>query len=476
MNNFYEICKPTINLLHEKTTMNSLYTTFWDKCLNIIRDNVNETSFSTWFEPIIPIKYENNVFTIQVPSQFFYEYIEAQYADLLKSTLNRVIAPNTKLVYRVVVDNNNKKNGTTDVPGTEKAPFQGKKKIGVPEFDSYLNFNYHFDNFVEGDCNRLPRTAGINIASQPGKTIFNPLFIYGKSGVGKTHLANAIGLKTKELHPQKKVLYVSANLFQLQYTEASRNNQINDFLNFYQLIDVLIIDDIHELGEGKKVSTQNTFFHIFNHLHQSGKQLIITCDKKPAELEGLEDRLLTRFKWGLSAEIEKPDFETRKAILLSKTERDGLKIPDNVLSFIAEHITDSIRDLEGAIISLIAQSTMNQKVINLDLAKKVVRNLVNVTEKKHTIKNIRDLVCEYFKIPVESLQSSSRKREVVQARHIAMYFSKQLTQESLTSIGNSIGKRNHATVIHACKTVKDLMDTDKTFRGNVLEIEKKLTF
>jgi chromosomal replication initiator protein len=239
---------------------------------------------------------------------------------------------------------------------------------------------------------------------------------------------------------------------------------------------VLIIDDIHELGEGKKVSTQNTFFHIFNHLHQSGKQLIITCDKKPAELEGLEDRLLTRFKWGLSAEIEKPDFETRKAILLSKTERDGLKIPDNVLSFIAEHITDSIRDLEGAIISLIAQSTMNKKVINLDLAKKVVRNLVNVTEKKHTVKNIRDLVCEYFKIPVESLQSSSRKREVVQARHIAMYFSKQLTQESLTTIGNSIGKRNHATVIHACKTVKDLMDTDKTFRGNVLEIEKKLTF
>ena len=454
--------------------MNSNCTTLWNKCLEVIKDNVNSTSFETWFEPIIPIKYEDKVFTIQVPSQFFYEYLEEKYADLLKSTLFRIVAPNTKLVYRVIVDKDNKKNGSTDVLGSARGTFQGKKKIGVPEFDSYLNYNYNFDNFIEGDCNRLPRTAGINIASQPGKTIFNPLFIYGKSGVGKTHLANAIGLKTKELHPQKKVLYVSANLFQLQYTEASMNNQTNDFLNFYQMVDVLIIDDIQELGEGKKVSTQNTFFHIFNHLHQSGKQLILTCDKKPAELEGLEDRLLTRFKWGLSAEIEQPDFETRILILKSKVEKDGLRVPDAVISYIAENITDNIRDLEGTMISLIAQSTMNQKVINIDLAKKVVRNLVTITEKKHTIKNIRDLVCEYFKLPTESLLSKSRKREVVQARQIAMYFSKQLTKESLTTIGNTIGQRNHATVLHACKTVKDLIETDKIFRGSVEEIERKL--
>ncbi|MBP5259911.1 MAG: chromosomal replication initiator protein DnaA [Paludibacteraceae bacterium] len=440
----------------------------WKECLKVISDNVDQTCYDTWFAPIVPFKYEKEVLTIQVPSRFFYEYLDSKFSELMRVTLSCVFGPNTYLKYRVVVDS--EANGTMDEPAGKVAV----SKKAVSEFDSHLNAEYDFDNFIEGACNKLPRTAGINIASQPGKTAFNPLFIYGKSGVGKTHLANAIGLKTKELHPQKKVLYVSANLFQLQYTEALRTGHANEFLNFYQMVDVLIVDDVHEFGEGKKQATQNAFFSIFNYLHQMGKQLIFTCDKKPAELEGFEPRLLSRFQWGLTAEMTSPDVETRKSILRQLVAKDGLSIPANVIDYLAEHITENVRSLEGAVISLIAQSTINQRPVNLELAKQVVGNLVHVTEKQHTVLSIRDVVCDYFKIPVESLLSSSRKREIVQARQIAMYFSKQLTKDSLTTIGTTIGNRNHATVLHACKTVKDLIDTDKYFRSNVEDIERKL--
>ncbi|MEE0973205.1 MAG: chromosomal replication initiator protein DnaA [Paludibacteraceae bacterium] len=452
--------------------MNEKLTQLWDDCLAVIKDNVDIDVFDTWFAPIEPIRYQDNVLTILVPSQFYYEYLEEQYADLLSTTLTRICGKHTKLMYRVLVDQGNKRGGTADMIGLDK--HVERKKSGSSNFDSNLNNKLTFDNFVEGECNKLTRTAGINIASQPGKTIFNPLFIYGKSGVGKTHLANAIGLKTKELHPQKRILYVSANLFQLQYTEASRNGQTNDFLNFYQTVDVLIIDDIQEFGEGKKTSTQNTFFHIFNHLHQSGKQLILTCDKKPAELDGLEERLLNRFKWGLSAELEVPDFTTRKAILQQKAEKDGLRLPESIINYIAEHVNDNVRNLEGTIISLIAQSTLNQRVINLDLAKKVVSNLVGTTENKQSIKSIVDTVCKYFGVTTEQMQSASRKREIVQARQIAMFFANKLTEETLTTIGTTIGNRNHATVLHACKTVSDLAETDKQFRRCVEELEEQL--
>ena len=452
--------------------MNENLTQIWNDCLAVIKDNVDIDAFDTWFSPIEPISYQNDVLTIMVPSQFYYEYIDEQYAGLLSTTLSRICGRHTKLMYRVVVDQAIKRGGTTDMVGLDKH-IERKKNQGS-DFESNLNYKLTFNNFVEGECNKLTRTAGINIASQPGKTIFNPLFIYGKSGVGKTHLANAIGIKTKELHPQKRILYVSANLFQLQYTEASRNGQTNDFLNFYQTVDVLIIDDIQEFGEGKKTATQNTFFHIFNHLHQSGKQLILTCDKKPAELEGLEERLLNRFKWGLSAELESPDFATRKSILQQKAEKDGLKLPENIINYIAEHVTDNVRNLEGTIISLIAQSTLNQRTINLDLAKKVVSNLVGTNEEKQNIPSILNAVCQYFGITSEQLQSASRKREIVQARQVAMYFASKLTEETLTTIGTTIGKRNHATVLHACKTVSDLIDTDKHFRHSIEELEQKL--
>lgn len=449
--------------------MSAEITPQWNQCLAIIRDNIDEQAYDKWFEPIKPLKYIDNTLTIEVPSPFFPELLEQNFAKLIRYTLNKVYGESTKLMYRCTVDQENKKGGYTDVSGTNRA---NDTKITANSFASNLNQRYSFSTFIEGDCNKLPRTAGINIASQPGKNIFNPLFIYGKSGVGKTHLANAIGLKVLELHPQKRVLFISSSLFQLQYTEAARTNQVNDFINYYQSLDVLIVDDIQEFGEGNKKQTQNIFFQIFNHLQQTGKQLVFTCDKKPAELDGMEDRLLTRFKCGLSAEIELPDFDTRKAILKANIEKDGLKISDNVINYIAENVTGSIRDLEGTIISIVAQSTMNQRNINIELAKKVISNIVASSQKNLSVAEIRDMVCDFYGVSLESLLSESRKREIVQARQVAMYFAKIKTKDSLTTIGTTIGKRNHATVLHACKTVQDLIDTDKSFRSSIEELNR----
>lgn len=456
----------------------------WNGCLNIISDNISEASFNTWFAPIVPVKFENKVFVLQVPSQFFVEYIEEKYIDLLRMTLARVAGGGTRLEYRVLID---KSSGMgTQIPSAEEQPkpkqFGNKtqsntiispyQRMQLPEIDPQLNASYNFNSLVEGKSNKLARTAGISIANDPGKTVFNPLFVYGKSGVGKTHLGNAIGVMTKQLHPEKRVLYVSANTFQIQYTDAVRNNTQNDFLNFYQTIDVLIMDDIQEFAS--KTGTQNTFFHIFNHLHQTGKQLILTSDRSPLDMTGLEQRLLTRFKWGLSAEIEKPDFELRKSILKSKIYREGLDIPENVVDYIAENVVDNVRDLEGVLISLLAHSTLTNMPIDIKLAEKIISRIVNITPKITTIEQIRDVVCDYFKLSVDAISTKSRKLEVVQARQIAMYFSKQLTKNSLSTIGDFIGQRDHATVLHACKKVMDLMDSDKHFRRSVEEIEERL--
>ena len=455
----------------------------WNSCLKIIKDNINEASFNTWFSPIVPVMYENKVFVLQVPSQFFVEYIEEKYIDLLRMTLTRVAGSGTKLEYRVLID---KSSGTgTQIPSTaEQKPKQfgsnsaqstfvsPYQRLQLPELDPQLNPSFNFNSLIEGKSNKLARTAGLSISNDPGKTIFNPLFVYGKSGVGKTHLVNAIGVMTKQLHPEKRVLYVSANTFQIQYTDAVRNNTQNDFLNFYQTIDVLLIDDIQEFSG--KTGTQNTFFHIFNHLHQTGKQLVLTADRSPLEMVGIEQRLLTRFKWGLSAEIEKPDFELRKSILKSKIYRDGLEIPENVVDFIAENVVDNVRDLEGVLISLLAHSTLTNMPIDISLAERVISRIVSITPKVMSIEFIRDTVCDFFKLSVDAISTKSRKLEVVQARQIAMYLSKNLTKNSLSTIGNYIGQRDHATVLHACKKVMDLMDTDKHFKKNVEEIEERL--
>ena len=461
------------------------YEQLWNECLNIIHDNIPEVSYKTWFAPIQALSYQDNIFVIQVPSQFFVEYIEEKYIDLLGMTLARVVGRGTRLEYKVLIDKTSgvgtqipssnetyKPADTVSKTNVEKAivsPYQRKQ---LPDIDPQLNLSYNFDSLIEGKSNQLARTAGVSIANNPGKTAFNPLFVYGVSGVGKTHLANAIGVMSKKESADKRILYVSANTFLIQYTDAVRNNSQNDFLNFYQTIDVLIMDDIQEFAG--KTATQNTFFHIFNHLHQTGKQLILTADRSPMQMEGMEPRLLTRFKWGLSCEIEKPDFELRKNILKNKIYRDGLEIPEEVVDFIAENVTDNVRDLEGVLVSLLAHSTLTNKPIDIELAQKITSRIVTITPKVNTMEKIRQVVCDYFKLSVEAISTKSRKLEVVQARQVAMYFSKRLTKNSLSAIGNYIGQRDHATVLHACKKVEDLIETDKFFRQNVLEIEEKL--
>ena len=466
----------------------------WNNCLNVIKDNVPSISFRTWFEPIVPLKLENDILTIQVPSPFFYEYLEEQYIDILKKVIKKELGPDAKLEYNVVMQNNsysNSKPYTVKFPAknnreirntpvsvpldnsenTIKNPFviPGLKKLDI---DPRLNPENSFENFIEGECNRLARSAGYAVSKNPGGTAFNPLLIYGESGLGKTHLAQAIGIEVKELFSEKTVLYVNANKFQTQFVDAIRNNNKNDFLHFYQMIDVLIIDDVHEFAGKEK--TQDTFFHIFNHLHQSGKQLILTSDKPPVELQGMESRLLSRFKWGLSADLQAPDFETRMAILKKKTYNDGIELPEEVLEYISTHISDNIRELEGALISLLAQSTLNKKEITLDLTKEMIDKLIKSTKREISIDYIQKVVCNYYNIGIDQLQSKTRKREIVQARQVAMFFSKTLTKSSLATIGSQIGGKDHATVLHACKTVNNLIETDKRFRIQVDEIEKKL--
>ncbi|MBE0677333.1 MAG: chromosomal replication initiator protein DnaA [Bacteroidales bacterium] len=474
--------------------MNKSHDEVWNNCLEIIRDIIPSASFKTWFEPIVPLRLEKNILTIQVPSPFFYEYLEEQYIDILRKTLRREIGNEAKLEYNIIMENSAYANGkpyTVRYPSRNKTDLQNKP-MQVPfevtqpairnpfiipgikklHFDPRLNPDYSFANFIEGECNRLARSAGIAVGNNPGGTAFNPLMIYGDSGLGKTHLVQAIGILVKEKFPDKTVLYVNANKFQTQFVESIRNNNKNDFLHFYQMIDVLIIDDVHEFAGKEK--TQDTFFHIFNHLHQSGKQLILTCDKPPVELQGMEQRLLSRFKWGLLADLQKPDFETRLAILRKKAYNDGIELPDEIFEFLAENIASNIRELESGLISLYAQSTLNRKEVTLELARQMVDRLVNTQRREITIDYIQKVVCEYYKIPVDLMQGKTRKREIVQARQVSMYFSKSLTKASLASIGSLIGGKDHATVLHACKTVNNLIDTDRHFRNQINEIEKKL--
>ncbi len=474
--------------------MQNSYHEVWEKCLAVIRDNVPSVSFRTWFEPIVPIKLEENILTIQVPSPFFYEYLEEQYIDILRKTIRKELGSEGKLEYSVVVENNTFSNSK---PYTVKFPTKNNsglynKPVSMPasaedniiknpfiipglkklQIDPQLNPDYSFNNFVEGDCNKLARSAGYAVASNPGGTAFNPLFIHGDSGLGKTHLAQAIGIEVKEKFPEKTVLYVSANKFRTQFVDAVRNNNSNDFLHFYQIIDVLILDDVHEFAGKEK--TQETFFQIFNHLHQSKKQLILTSDKSPVELDGLEQRLISRFKWGLSADLQPPDFETRMKILKQKIYKDGIQLGDDVLEYVAAHIKNNVRELEGALISLLAQSTLNKKEITLDLAQDLIEKLIKSSKREVSIDYISKVVCDYFDLPVEVLHTKTRKREIVQARQIAMYFSKSMTKHSLASIGSQIGDKDHATVLHACRTVNNLIETDKKFKNYINDIEKKL--
>ncbi|MEA4996173.1 MAG: chromosomal replication initiator protein DnaA [Petrimonas sp.] len=464
--------------------MNTDYKILWKNCLDVIRDIIPEAAFNTWFSPIVPLKYEDNVLTIQVPSQFFYEYLEDKYIDLIQQTLYRKIGEGTILNYRILVEAES--NTMVEMRGEPKFTVSDKKNqnpvsVKVPspfdrvepaEFDSQINSKYTFNNFFEGESNRLARTAAEAVGLNPAKTAFNPLFVYGKSGVGKTHLCHAVGSKVLELYPDKKVLYITAHLFKVQYTDARRFNTINDFINFYQSIDVLIIDDIQELSGLEK--TQNTFFHIFNHLHQNNKQLVMTSDCSPTEMQGMEERLLTRFRWGLSTKLERPDKELRKKILKHKILTDGLTISDQVIEFIAENVTENVRDLEGIIVSLMAHSIINNREIDISLARRVMEQNIRFEKKKITVQKIQETVSDFYNVKRDLIQSASRKREIVQARQVTMFFIKKHTELSLSQIGIQVGNRNHATVLHACNTIRDLSEVDKGFRADIEELERLL--
>lgn len=466
----------------------------WNNCLNFIKDNIQPQAYKTWFEPIVAVKLEGHALSIQVPSKFFYEWLEEHYVKILKVALTKELGEQAKLVYIIKMENTygNK------VPFTEKIPSSNRSAVKAQEVDiplqnknpelknpfvipgirnvkieSQLNPNYSFENFLEGDSNRLARNAGIAVANKPGGTSFNPLLIFGGVGLGKTHLAHAIGVDIKDKYPEKTVLYISAEKFTQQYIDAVKKNNRNDFIHFYQIIDVLIIDDV-QFFSGKS-GTQDVFFHIFNHLHQNGKQVILTSDKAPVDMQDIEQRLLSRFKWGLSAELQSPDFETRVSILRNKLYRDGVEMPDEIVDYVAKNIKSNVRELEGAIISLIAQSSFNKKEITINLAKDIVEKFVKNTKREVSIDYIQKVVSDYFQMDVETLQSKTRKRHIVQARQLAMFFAKKFTKASLASIGSQIGKRDHATVLHACKTVDNLSSTDKQFKKYVEDLTKKLS-
>jgi len=464
----------------------------WSRCLEFIKDNITEQPFNTWFAPIVPVELESNTLKIKVPSKFFCEWLEENYISLLKSAMTFTLGVNSRLVYIVDTPLTKEQLPSTNRPelakqtltlATEtkdpglKNPFviPGIREITV---DPQLNLHQNFDNFVEGASNRLARSAGMAVANKPGGTAFNPLFIFGGVGLGKTHLAHAIGVDIKEKYPKKKVLYVSAEKFTQQFISASTakdkdKNTLNDFIHFYQLIDVLIVDDIQFLSG--KVKTQDAFFHIFNHLHQNGKQVILTSDKAPVDLFDIEQRLLSRFKWGLSAELQTPDYETRYKILENKFYNDGAEIGEDIIAYLAENIRTNVRELEGVSNSLIAQAAFNRKEYSIELAQSIIDKSVKNNRNDLTIDHIQQIIADYFGLDIESLHSKTRKRNVVQARQLAMFFSKKYTKNSLSTIGSQIGQRDHATVLHACKTVENLIETDRAFKKYVSDLETKFS-
>lgn len=465
------------------------YQRVWSECLDLIKERVSPRTFATWFQPIRAVGLQNDVLTIQVKSQYVYECLEEHYVELLRTAIRSVIGIGAKLEYSVVVEESLKgqpsavtissvpqKKVRENVVRVKEEKMAPKNPFDVNhnrlDIDPQLNPSYTLDSFVEGNCNRLARSAAIAIAQNPGKTAFNPLLVYGGSGLGKTHLAQAIGWEVKQNYPEKVVLYVTTNVFQTQFTEARLKNEINDFLHFYRLIDVLILDDIQELAG--KPATQNTFFHIFNDLHQSGKQLILTSDRSPADLTDMEERLLSRFRWGLSAEIKVPDFDTRLQIARFKARKEGIDFSDEILESICKYMNNNVRELEGAMVSLLAQSTFNHRDLTPSVVQEILGKMVKNDLSELTVERIQEIVCRYFNIAPDVLQSKTRKREIVQARQLTMYFCKNYTNASLTTIGRQIGRKDHTTVLYACRAVADLMATDRIFRGQVEELQQKL--
>ncbi|MCW4136178.1 chromosomal replication initiator protein DnaA [Segatella copri] len=457
----------------------------WDNSLLLIKDSVTEQQYNTWFKPIVFESYKPSTKTllVQVPSPFVYEYLEQNFVDLLSKVLHRNFGEGIRLTYRVVTDKEHKLSQDIEADPddadmakqTRECAQQAAAQPAAPQqedIDTQLDPKLTFNNYMEGDSNKLPRSVGLSIAEHPNTTQFNPMFIYGPSGSGKTHLVNAIGLKAKQMYPQKRVLYVSARLFQTQYTDAVLHNASNDFINFYQSIDMLIVDDIQEWAG--KAKTLNTFFHIFNHLFRNGKRIILACDRPPVELKDMPDRLLTRFSCGLVCELEKPNIQLCVDILSNKIRRDGLKIPVDVISFIAQTCNGSVRDLQGAINGLLAYSIVYNSSIDIRLAERVIKRAVKVDDKPLTIDDIVETVCHHYNVTVTAVNSKSRKRDYVVARQVTMYLAQKYTKMPASRIGKLVGNRDHSTVIHSCSKVEERLKIDAGFSDELVSIENGL--
>lgn len=473
--------------------------TIWNNCLRIIRDHVGEQSFKTWFAPIKPLRLVNKTLTLQVPSQFFYEWLEEHYVYLLRKAIDAEIGSDGQLEYSVIIDKKGKqqKQGKVQFPKSREnlknqlkrgannhyhnnANERGERYQGPFSFqdieslkeESYLNTKYDFESYIEGDCNRLARSAGYAVAMKPGSTAFNPLMLYGGVGLGKTHLVQAIGNEIRHNFENKFVLYVSSEKFTSQFIEALKNNSVQKFTNFYLQVEVLIIDDIQFLSGKEK--TQEIFFHIFNHLHQSGKQIIMTSDCPPRDLHGLTERLISRFKWGLTADLQTPDFETRIAIIQRKMQSDGMHVPDDVVEYIAYNVDTNVRELEGILVSLIAHASLNETNVDLDLTKRILKNIVQNTEPELNVDQIQKTTAKQFNMTLEDLKAKTRKKDVVVARQVAMYLSKEYTNNSLKVIGYHFGGRDHATVIHAVKCVQEMLKQNPQVAEDLRLIKQKL--
>ncbi len=467
----------------------------WNECLEIIQDNISYQKYKSWFEPIKPLRLEEGTLTIQVPSQFWYEWLEEHYYNMLRSTIAKVIGSEGKLEYSVLVERSDRLEENRSIrlpqkpmpppkpqemntfsdyhPGKIENPFviPGIRKMNI---DSNLNNNYVFERYIEGDCNRLARSAAMAIADNPGKNSFNPLFVYGGTGLGKTHLIQSIGNKVKQMFgDEKSVLYVSSETFTNEFVQAIRNNRASEFSLFYRNIDVLIVDDI-QFFSGKE-KTQEEFFHIFNALHQDGKQIILSSDRPPKDIPDIEERLISRFSWGLSADLQIPEFETRYAILERKANDNGITLNSDIIEFIAYNFKSNVRDLEGAVIKLLATASLKHvDEIDLLMAKSVLKDMVKSSNSQISIEFIQNYVCDYFGIDTNKVREKTRKQEIVEARQIAMFLAKKYTKSSLKTIGLQFGGRDHSTVIHAISTVEERLSTSPKHKRMLQELEQKI--
>ena len=453
----------------------------WNRCLEIIKDNLSTEQFNAWFDPIVAVSYNDNHLTLMVPTQFFIERIEEQYFNLLKGAIFRVFGKDTKLYYKVrVAKDSQMKVADAGESAILKSAAKSSSVLPMNPFasqeyediDPQLNLRYTFENYCSSKCNLLPLTIARAIADDPQCKTYNPLFVFGTTGVGKTHLIQAIGIRIKENNPRSRVLYVPARVFESQYTSAVRNNKVSDFINFYQSVDVLLLDDVQDFAG--KPGTQNTFFHIFNHLHQNGKQLVMSSDCRPSDLDGMEPRLISRFKWGMTVELSKPDYELRREVLQLKAEQDGLELSEEVLDFIATNVTESVRELEGVMVSLLAHATVLNSELTVELAASVIDNCVHIKKQRQlTFDYLVDVVADFYNINTDDIYGKSRKREISDARQVLMYFAKIEAQMSSTNIGLRLS-RNHATVLHACKQIEERMSVEDKLKDEIAQIHSRL--